>query len=88
VRLDERSRKAATLAVYNGKAYIGWVGESNGDLYVMSTEDGVDWRSKVKTDDQTLKSFKLTGGHKLTAVFQGKDSDNIYCLMSRDGVDF
>ena len=66
----------------------GGIGEDAGDIYVMSTEDGVDWRSKIKTGEQTLKSIKLTGGHKLAATFQGKDSDNIYALMSRDGVDF
>ena len=85
---DERSLKAPSLAAYGDRLYMGWVGESAGDIYVHSTEDGVDWENKVRTGEQTGKSIKLCGGHKLAVGFQGRDSDAVYCMMSRDGVDF
>ena len=62
--------------------------ERFGDIYVHSTDDGVDWVSKVRTGEQTGKSIKLCGGHKLAVGFQGKSSDTVYCMMSRDGVGF
>jgi outer membrane protein OmpA-like peptidoglycan-associated protein len=88
IRLDERGAHGISLAYHQGSYFMAWAGLSN-RIYVMRSDDGIDWVAKVALDERSSHAPDIASdGDRLYLIWVGEDSEYLYVMSSRDGIDW
>lgn len=87
VTLNETSREAPALAVFQGKYVVAWTG-MDAKLNIMQSSDGTTWSNKTTLNETSPSSPALTVlGNRLYLAWRGNPSNNcLNVIHSNDGI--
>lgn len=88
IRIDERAAHGVSQTYHQDRYFMAWAGESN-RLYIMRSDDGVDWRAKIALDERSGHAPDIASdGDYLYLIWTGESTNDLYVMRSLDGIDW